>query len=168
MSKLVGTLTSDNVSSTANEVEGKGFAQLQRFTDRNGFEWMRVKAGAAIPQYNVVTVYASGTAVPFSSAAVLGTTVAPLSYGISASASIASGNFGWVMTRGRAKLKVAASSTGTLSGQLYACPSANAGLVSVTASGNIKLTTLYCAATATTSTTASTFDVVFTNIMTSA
>jgi hypothetical protein len=72
------------------------------------------------------------------------------------------------MTKGRAAVKVCASSTGTISGQLYACASANAGLVQTTASGGVKLTTLFAAATATTSTTASTVPVVFGDILTSA
>lgn len=169
MSKhLVGVMTDDNVSSTANSNEGKGFAVGATYVDKDGFEWMRVLAGAAIPQYAVVTVRASATATPFSSAAVGGGVAAARAYGIAASASIASGNFGWVMTKGRAAVKVCASSTGTISGQLYACASANAGLVQVTASGGVKLTTLFAAATATTSTTASTVPVVFGNILTSA
>jgi hypothetical protein len=152
--------TADNIT--------KGASPLNSFTDQNGFEWVRVIAGAAIPQYNVVTVRASGTATPFSSAAVAGGVAAAYTYGIAASASIASGSYGWVMTKGRAAVKVCASSTGTISGQLYACASANAGLVQTTASGGVKLTTLFAAATATTSTTASTVGVVFGDILTSA
>jgi hypothetical protein len=164
----IGFNPADVVATADNITTGKGAAPLNSFTDHNGFEWVRVVAGAAIPQYNVVTIRASGTATPFSSAAVAGGVAAAYKYGIAASASIASGSYGWVMTKGRAAVKVCASSTGTISGQLYACASANAGLVQTTASGGVKLTTLFAAATATTSTTASTVPVVFGDIITSA
>ena len=163
---LVGVDTSLTLTS-AELTQGKGYSIGNRFTDYQGNEWVYVIAGGSIPQYQVVTIFASCTAVNFSSAAVIGTTVAPLAYGISASASIASGSYGWIMTRGKSKVRVAASSTGTLSGQLYAEPSANAGLVAITASGNILLKSLYCIATATTSTTASAVPVVFRDIYTS-
>ena len=78
-----------------------------------------------------------------------------------ASSSLAADSFGWAMIKGKGAVKVCASSTGTISGQLYACASANAGLVQTTASGGIKLGQLYAAATATTSTTASTVPVIF-------
>jgi hypothetical protein len=164
----IGFNPAEVLTSAENVTTGKGAAPLNSTVDQNGFEWVRVIAGAAIPQYNVVTVRASGTATPFSSAAVAGGVAAAFKYGIAASASIASGSYGWVMTKGRAAVKVCASSTGTISGQLYACASANAGLVQTTASGGVKLTTLFAAATATTSTTASTVPVVFGDIITSA
>lgn len=164
----IGYNPAEVLTTAENVAGGKGAAPLASFTDHNGFEWKRVVAGAAIPQYAVTIVRASGTATPFSSANVAGGNGAPLAYGIAASASIASGSYGWVMTKGRAAVKVCASSTGTISGQLYACASANAGLVQTTASGGVKLTTLFAAATATTSTTASTVPVVFGDILTSA
>jgi hypothetical protein len=160
MTSLIGTLKGDALSATANSTEGRGFTLGQRHTDAQGFEWIYVLAGAAIPQYAVVTVRSSATATPFASNGVAGGGNAPLAYGIAASASIGSGSYGWVMTRGRAAVKVCASSTGTISGQLYACASANAGLVQTTASGGVKLTTLFAAA--------STVSVVFGNILTSA
>lgn len=167
MTTLIGVNTADTFTS-AQLVEGKAFGVGDRHIDHDGFEWIFVLAGGAIPQSQVVTVLASCTAVNFSSAAVIGTTQAPFCYGISASASIASGSYGWIMTRGRAKARVIASSTGTLSGQLYAAPSAaGSGLVTVTASGSILLKGLYIIATATTSTTASAVPVVFRNIETS-
>jgi hypothetical protein len=168
MTTQIGFNPAEVLTSAENVITGKGAKPLETLTDHNRFEWVRVIAGAAIPQYNVVTVRASGTATPFSSAAVAGGIGAALRYGIAASASIASGSLGWVMTRGRAAVKVCASSTGTISGQLFACASANAGLVQTTASGGVKLTTLFAAATATTSTTASTVSVVFGDIITSA
>ena len=168
MTSLIGVNPAETLTATQLATEGKGFGPGDRHTDHNGFEWIFVLAGAAIPQNQVVTVLSSATALNFSSAAVIGTTQAPLCYGVSASASIASGSYGWIMTRGRAAVRVIASSTGTLSGQLYAAPSAaGAGLVSVTASSNILLKGLYIIATATTSTTASAVPVVFRNIETS-
>lgn len=167
MTVMLGVNPSDTFTS-AQTLLGKSHRLGSRYTDKDGNDWMFVLAGAAIPQYNVVTVLASATATPFSSAGVAGGAGAPKAYGIAASASIASGSYGWVMTRGKAAVKVCASSTGTISGQLYACASANAGLVQTTASGGVKLTTLFAAATATTSTTASTVPVVFGNILTSA
>ena len=168
MTAQIGFNPAEVLTTADNTVSGKGAKAGQRYTDFNGNEWIRVHAAAAIPQYAVTIVRSSGTANPFSSAHVAGGNGAPLAYGIAASASIASGSLGWVMTRGRAAVKVCASSTGTISGQLYACASANAGLVQTTASGGVKLTTLFAAATATTSTTASTVAVVFGNILTSA
>jgi hypothetical protein len=164
----IGMNPAEVLTSADNVITGKGAKPLQRFTDANGNQWVRCKAAAAIPQYAVTIVRSEGTATPFASANVAGGNGAPLHYGIAASASIASGSLGWVMTKGRAAVKVCASSTGTISGQLYACASANAGLVQTTASGGVKLTTLFAAATATTSTTASTVAVVFGDILTSA
>ena len=82
---LIGVDTS--LTLTSGELtQGKGFGLGDRFTDHDGNDWIYVIAGGAIPQYQVITVFASCTAVNFSSAAVIGTTVAPLCYGISASA----------------------------------------------------------------------------------
>ena len=156
------------VLTSAQVNEGKGHGLKNRSIDDKGNEWLYVKAGAAIEQYAVVTIFASGTAVPFSSAAVAGGVNAAGGYGIAASASIPSDGYGWVMIKGTAAVKVCASSTGTISGQLYACVSANAGRVQTTASGGTKLTTLFAKSTATTSTVASAVPVVFGYIMTSA
>jgi hypothetical protein len=168
MTALIGFNPAETLTSAQQVTSGKGFGLGDRATDHNGNDWIYVQASAAIPQYNVAVVFASATARTFSSANVAGGTGGPMHYGIAASASIAADSYGWVMIKGKAAVKVCASSTGTISGQLYACASANAGLVQTTASGGVKLTTLFAAATATTSTTASTVPVVFGHILTSA
>lgn len=156
------------VISSAERTQGKGHSLRARSVDAAGNEWLYVKASAAISKYDIVTVYASGTAQPFSSAAVAGGQNAPLGYGNAYGADIPADSFGWVMTQGVGGVKVCASSTGTISGQLYACASANAGKVQTTASGGVKLTTLFAKSTATTSTTASVVPVVFGRMLTSA
>lgn len=165
---ILGATFSKVLTSAEQVTQGKGHKLGTRATDRNGYEWMYIKASAAIPQYAIVTIFAGGTAEPFSSAAVAGGQNAARAYGIAASASIAADSFGWAMISGEAAVKVCASSTGTISGQLYACASANKGLVQTTASGGVKLTTLFAKSTATTSTTASTVPVVFGRMLTSA
>jgi hypothetical protein len=153
---------------SADVLAGKGHSLRSQSRDKDGNEYLYVKASAAISQYDIVTIFGAGEAKPFSSAAVAGGAQAPLGYGNAADASIGAGEYGWVRVRGTGAVKVAASSTGTISGQLYACASANRGKVQTTASGGVKLTTLFAAATATTSTTASTVAVVFGYMMTSA
>ena len=169
MTSLIGMNPAETLTSAQLATEGKGFGLGDRVTDHNGFDWIFVLAGGAIPQNQVVTVLSSATAINFSSAAVLGTTQAPLAYGVSASASIASGSYGWIMTRGRSAVRVSASATGTLSGQIYAVASAaGAGLVTTSASTtHFLLKGMYAIATATTSTTASALPVVFANVTTS-
>lgn len=150
---------------------GKGWAPGSVVRDRLGNEWLFVQAGAACPQNNLIRVLASANqAAPFTSAGVAGTAGAVKAYAVTASASIASGSYGWVMTKcnavGAAALKVSASSTGTYvpTAGLLACASAQAGLVSQTATTtHFALVGVTVATTATTSTTGSAVPVVFYN-----
>lgn len=170
MTIQIGFDPSSPLTSAENIASGKGWGLGDLATDRNGNEWVFVQAGVAIPQNNVVRVLASGTAAPWTSAGQLGTAGGIKCNAISASASIALDSYGWVMTKcrkaGDAAVKVIASSTGTIAptSRLYAAASANAGLVTVTASTvNFALIGLRIVATATTSTTGSAVPVVFFN-----
>lgn len=165
MTIQVGFNPSETLTSAERLASGKGWAAGSIARDQLGYEWLFVQASAAIPQYQVIRVLASANqAAPFTSAGVSGTAGAVKCYAISASASIASGSYGWVMAKGTAAVKCPASATGTYvpTGQLYACASAQPGLVSSTATTtHFALIGLTVAATATTSTTASTIPVVF-------
>ena len=157
-------MTIQTLTSADRLASGKGWAPGNIAVDQNGNEWIFVQASAALPQNNLVRVLASANqAAPFTSAGVNGTAGAVKCYAVSASASIASGSYGWVMTKcrntGDAKLKVSASATGTYvpTAALFACASAQPGLVSSTSTTtHFLLGGIVVAATATTSTTAST------------
>jgi hypothetical protein len=166
MSIQIGLDPSSVLTSAERLNTGKGWAPGSLARDRNGYEWIYVQAGAALPQNKLTRVLASAhQAFPFASAGVAGTAGAVKCYAVSASASIASGSYGWVMTKGQASLTVAASATGTYSpgAQLYALASAAvAGTVSSTATTtHFAAIGLTVAATATTSTIASAIPVVF-------
>lgn len=168
MTNISGFDPSQTLTSAERLATGKGWAPGSIAMDRKGNEWVFVQAGGAIPQYNVVRVLASANqAVVFTSAGLGGTAGAVKCHAISASASIASGSYGWVMTRcrdsGSCYVKCAASATGTYvpTALLYASGTAAAGLVASTASGNFAMVGVSVAATATTSTTASTIPIVF-------
>lgn len=165
MTIQIGFNPSDTLTSAERLASGKGWAPGNITRDQNGNEWIYVQAGSAIPQNNIVRVLASAhQAAPFSSAGVAGTAGGIKCYAVSASASIASGSYGWVMTKGVAGVKVSASATGTYNSgaQLYACLSAQPGLVSATATTtHFALIGLTVSTTATTSTTASAVPVVF-------
>lgn len=160
----IGFDPSDTITSANRIVTGKGFSIGTTVVDHRGYEWIYVQAGAAIPQNNLVRVLASGTASPWTSAGAAGTAGGVLCNAISASASIAADSYGWLMTKGRAAIKVIASSTGTIAptSRLFAAASANPGLVTVTASTTeVQLVGLRIIATATTSGTGSAVPVVF-------
>jgi len=148
---------------------GKGWAPGNITEDRNGNEWIFVQAGAACPQNQLIRVLASANqATPFTSAGAAGTAGAVKCYAVSASASIASGSYGWVMTKcrsaGAAGLKVSASATGTYvpTAGLLACASAQPGLVSQTATTtHFALVGITVSTTATVSVTSQTVPVVF-------
>jgi hypothetical protein len=167
MTIQVGADPANTLTSAERLASGKGWAPGDLFRDHSGNEWIYVQAGAAIAQNLLVRVLASAhQAVPFTSAGVAGTAGAVKCYAISASASIASGSYGWVMTKGTAGVLVSASATGTYvptAGQLYALASAAAtGRVSQTAtSTHFAAIGLAVAATATTSTITSAVPVVF-------
>lgn len=166
----IGFDPSEALTSAERLATGKGWAPGNVAVDQKGNEWLFIQAGGAIPQYNIVRVLASANqAVVFSSAGVSGTAGAVKAYAVSASASIASGSYGWVMTKckdsGSCYVKCSASSTGTYvpTALIYASGTAAPGLVASTASINFALVGMVVAATATTSTTASTIPVVFFN-----
>jgi hypothetical protein len=169
MTIQIGFDPSETLTSAERLASGKGWAAGNVASDQNGNEWLFVQAGAAIPQNNLVRVLASANqATVFTSAGVSGTAGAVKCYAVSASASIASGSYGWVMTKCRqylgAALKVSASATGTYvpTGALYACASAQNGLVSSTATTtHFLLGGVTVATTATTSTTTTAVPVMF-------
>lgn len=137
MTIQIGMDPSVTLTSAERLTTGKGWAPGSIARDRLGNEWIFVQASAALPQNKLVRVLASAhQAAAFTSAGVAGTAGAVKCYAISASASIASGSYGWVMTKGQAGITVSASATGTYSpgAQLYALASAAvAGTVSSTA-----------------------------------
>lgn len=166
MTIQIGFNPADTLTSAENISSGKGWAIGDLTRDHAGNEWIYVQAGVAIPQNQLVRVAASGTAAPWTSAGAAGTAGGVRCNAISASASIALDSYGWVMTKGRASIKVIASSTGTIAptSRLFAAASANPGLVTVTASTTeVQLVGLRIIATATTSTTGSAVPVVFFN-----
>lgn len=165
----IGFDPSSTYTSAERLATGKGWAPGNVAEDRNGNEWIFVQASAAIPQNQLVRVLASANqAAPFTSAGVAGTAGAVKCYAVSASASIASGSYGWVMTKcraaGGAALKVSASATGTYvpTTALLACASGQPGLVSLTATTtHFSLVGVTVSTTATVSGTGSTVPVVF-------
>lgn len=166
----IGFDPSVTLTSAERLATGKGWAPGNVAEDFHGNEWIFVQAGAACPQNQLIRVLASANqATPFTSAGVAGTAGAVKCYAVSASASIASGSYGWVMTKCRsvthgAALKVSASATGTYvpTAGLLACASAQPGLVSQTATTtHFALVGITVATTATVSTTGSTVPVVF-------
>jgi len=169
MTFQIGFDPSQTYTSAERLATGKGWAPGSVTTDRLGNEWLFVQASAAIPQYQVIRVLASANqAAPFTSAGVAGTAGAVKAYAVSASASIASGSYGWVMTKcrnaGSAAVKVSASATGTYvpTAGLLACASAQPGLVSQTATTtHFALVGVTVSTTATVSTTGSTVPVIF-------
>lgn len=171
MSIQIGFDPSQTQTSAERLTTGKGWAPGSVVHDRRGNEWLFVQAGSAIPQNNLVRVLASANqAAPFASAGAAGTAGAVKAYAVSASASIASGSYGWVMTKcqngGDAAIKVSASATGTYvpTAALLACASAQPGLISQTATTtHFALVGITVSTTATTSTTASAVPVVFYN-----
>lgn len=167
MTVQIGFDPSDTVTSANRTTMGKGFSLGTIVKDHKGQEWTYVQAGAAVPQYNIVRVLASGTAAPWTSAGLSGTAGGIKCNAISASASIAADSYGWVMTKGESKVLVTASSTGTIvpTALLYCAVSANAGKVQTTASSGFALLGVSVIATATTSgtTTASAVPVAFWN-----
>lgn len=99
---LIGTKV-DAVIATANHIpEGRGFAVGTRVTLYNGKSYIYVQSASAIAQYNVVALnLASGIA------AAVSTTTAPADQAVGvAQVAIASGEYGWVQTYGRGKVKV--------------------------------------------------------------
>jgi hypothetical protein len=166
MTIQIGADPAQTLTSAERLVSGKGWAPGDIYRDHNGNEWLYVQAGAALGQNLIARVLASANqAVPFTSAGVNGTAGAVKCYAISASASIASGSYGWVMTKGTAAVKVTSSATGTYvptAGLLAVASAGTPGHVSQTATTtHFALIGLTVAATATTSTTASTVPVVF-------
>lgn len=165
MTIQIGFDPSQTLTSAERLTTGKGWAPGDISVDHAGNQWLFVQAGAACPQNQLIRVLASAhQAAPFTSAGVAGTAGAVKCYAVSASASIASGSYGWVMTKGRAALKVSASATGTYvpTAGLLACASAQPGLVSQTATTtHFALVGVTVETTATTSTTASAVSVVF-------
>lgn len=169
MTIQIGFDPSQTLTSAERLASGRGWAPGNIAVDETGNEWIFVQAGAAIPQYNVVRVLASANqATVFTSAGVAGTAGAVKCYAVSASASIASGSYGWVMTKcrqyGGAALKVSASATGTYvpTAALLACASAQPGLVSQTATTtHFSLVGVTVSTTATVSGTGSTVPVIF-------
>lgn len=137
MTYVIGMDPATVLTSAERLTTGKGWAPGTIGRDRSGNEWIYVQAGAALPQNKLTRVLASAhQAFPFTSAGIAGTAGAVKCYAVSASASIASGSYGWVMTKGQAGITVSASATGTYSpgAQLYALASAaTSGAVSGTA-----------------------------------
>lgn len=91
---------------TATELlQGKGFTIGDTFTDKSGNEWMFVLAGSAITQYDCVRVTTAFVAdsITISNGAV------PSVPAFATGAGIASGSYGWVLTRGSTSIRVAAS-----------------------------------------------------------
>ncbi len=110
---------------------GRGFSPGDTYVDHNGYEWLYVKAGTTgVAQFYLVKVLTSfETTANFTATRALADSHA---WAVAASASIAADSFGWVMTRGVASVKVAA--TGTLVGPfLVPATSASPGAVIVTA-----------------------------------
>lgn len=168
MTTQIGFNPAETLTSAENISSGKGWAIGDITRDYRGFEWIYVQASVALPQNNLVRVLASGTAAPWTSAGAAGTAGGVLCNAISASASIASDSYGWVMTKGRAAIKVISSSTGTIAptSRLFAAASAagSSGLVTTTATtSQAELVGLRIIATATTSTTGSAVGVAFFN-----
>ena len=167
MAIQAGTDFAQTLTSAERLASGKGWAPGTVVRDRSGNEWIFVQAGPAVPQNNLIRVLASAhQAAPFTSAGAGGTAGAVKCYAISASASIAAGSYGWVMTKGTAAVKVSASATGTYgpAAGLHACSSAQPGLVSQSASTtHFALVGVTVATTATTSTTGSAVPIVFYN-----
>ncbi len=172
MSIQVGFDPSETLTSAERLATGKGWAPGNIAKDQNGNEWIFVQAAAAIGQNLLVRVLSSANqAVPWVSAGVAGTAGAVKCYAVSASASIASGSYGWVMTKcakgGDAALKVTASSTGTYvptAGLLAVASAGTAGHVSQTATTtHFALVGVTVSTTATVSITTQTVPVVFYN-----
>ena len=169
MTIQIGFDPSQTQTSAERLTTGKGWAPGSVVTDRKGNEWLFVQASTALPKNNIIRVLASANqAAPFTSAGIAGTAGAVKAYAVSASASIASGSYGWVMTKcrngGDAAVKCSGSATGTYvpTAGLLACASGQPGLVSQTATTtHFSLVGVTVAATATTTTTASTIPVVF-------
>ena len=169
MTIQIGFDPSVTLTSAERLATGKGWAPGNIATDRRGNEWLFVQAGAACPQNQLIRVLSPNSqATPFTSAGVAGTAGAVKCYAVSASASIASGSYGWVMTKcrtgGDAALKVSASATGTYvpTAGLLACASAQPGLVSQTATTtHFALVGVTVSTTATVSGTGSTVPVIF-------
>ena len=102
MQTLIGTKV-DSVIATASHIpEGRGFKVGTRVTTHDGKSYIYAQSASAIAQYNVVAVNLS-TGI----AAALSTTTAPAAEAIGvAQIAIASGEYGWVQTYGRGKVKV--------------------------------------------------------------
>lgn len=100
---MIGTNVSTPSSSAT---DGKSFAVGERFVDYDGKEYVRVKASAAVSQYDVVTFDET-----------FNTTVAPLSTSNDAKgdkvgvapAAFSSGDYGWLQIYGPCTMNVLAS-----------------------------------------------------------
>ena len=99
----IGAYTAGNFSSLT--AEGKGFSPGDRFTDHSGQEWIYVRAGSAITQYDCVHVDASYDALPVTDT--LAKQAGVLAFAQVAAA--ASGEYGWVMRTGVPTVRLAAS-----------------------------------------------------------
>jgi hypothetical protein len=168
MTVQCGVNPSETLTSAERIASGKGWAPGDIARDHAGNEWLYVQSGVAIPQNVIVRVLASANqAVPFASAGVNGTAGAVKCYAVSASASIALGSYGWVMTKGTSAVLVSSSATGTYvpTAQIYALASAaTVGRVSQTATTtHFALIGATVATTATISTLTAAVPIVFFN-----
>lgn len=121
---LENVITSAN-NATLTGVGGK-HALGTRVIGNNDSEWVYVYATAAITQYALVGIQASGTAQMMTSTLARGTT--PMTFAISQQ-TFAAGDYGWVATDGKS-LTVLTTAASTAGERLYT--TATAGRVSTT------------------------------------
>ncbi len=120
----------ENIISSANiatNVDSADAALLETVKGNNSSQWLYVYASAAITQYAVVGVEASGTASMLTSTIARGNT--PVRIGIAQVAFTAAGDRGWVATEGTA-LTVLTTAVCTAGAKLFT--TATAGRVSTT------------------------------------
>jgi hypothetical protein len=141
MTVQIGANPAETLTSAERITSGKGWSPGDRYTDHQGYEWVYVKAGATPVAQNYLVKILSNFETTANTTATRAFADCH-GYAVAASASIASASFGWVMVRGVASVKVAA--TGTLVGPLLVvATSATPGAVIVTATttaGQVRLT----------------------------
>lgn len=112
MTTLIGPQFTNALSSSENFGSGKGFRLGSRSQDASGNEYMFVKAAATIAQYACVHISAggggAGGAVYLANEITAAFAILPGNIGF-AQLALAADEYGWVLTRGAGRVKVAAS-----------------------------------------------------------